>query len=845
MPLAPGTHLGAYEIRSLIGAGGMGEVYRASDPRLKREVAIKVLPRAFSQDADRMRRFELEAQAAGRLNHPNVLAIYDVGVPEGSPYLVSELLEGESLRDRLRSGKLPPQRALDYARQFAAGLGAAHAAGIVHRDLKPENLFVTKDGRVKILDFGLAKQADIVAATDETRTSAGTVLGTVPYMSPEQVRGQKADARSDLFSFGCVLHEMLSGEPPFKGASQADTMSAILSAERPELSLQSGATPGLDRIVGHCLEKDPDERFQSARDLAFDLASISGTTQSTRVAAVTKRGFRWRFAAAAFLAVALGAGIFFLGRTSVPRSDPSFQRLTFRRGSIVTARFAPDNQTVVYDAAWEGEPPDIFAVRIESPESRVLGFPGATLHGISRSGELALGLKQTSGFSGFAYPGVLAWAPFSGGAPRAVAERITAADWSADGSQMALVRDLRGNFRLEYPSGTVLYQTAGYIDRARISPSGDHVAFLDHPATNDDAGYVAVVDRAGHHKRLTTAFASIEGLAWSSKGDEIWFSGAETGSRADLWAVTLGGQRRLILRESATLRLHDIAADGRVLLANEELRSSMMYRGPSDKHERELTWLDWSLATDISPDGSMIVFSESGEGAREGETQYLRETNGAPAVKLGRGSFGRFSTDGKFVVSTNNADGEIAIYPTGPGEVRHVRPKGFTVEQGGMLADGQRLWFQGHASASSAGIYVSNLDGTASRLLVPGGVALQPCLTPDGRYLVVRVGGDAFLAPVDGGKTMPLPTPIQEDERIACWARDGRSFLINRRTDSPAKVYRVDVATGRRDFVSEIGSADRAGLGQGLGLIMTPDAKSYVYNVTRTLDELYIVKGLK
>ena len=845
MPLAPGTHIGAYEIRSLIGAGGMGEGYRASDPRLKREVAIKVLPRAFAQDADRMRRFELEAQATGRLNHPNVLAIYDVGVHEGSPYLVSELLEGESLRDRLRAGKLPPQRVLEYARQAAAGLAAAHLAGIIHRDLKPENLFITKDGRLKILDFGLAKQADIAAEGEETRTSAGTVLGTVPYMSPEQVRGQKADQRSDLFSFGCVLHEMLSGEPPFKGASQADTMSAILSAERPELSLQSGAAPALDRIIGHCLEKDPDERFQSARDLAFDLASISATSQSARVPAVAHRGLRWRFAAGALLALALGAGIFFLGRISVWRSEPAFQRLTFRRGSIVTARFAPDNQTVVYDAAWEGEPPDIFAVRIESPESRALGFPGATLHGISRSGELALGLKQTSGFSGFAFPGVLAWAPFSGGAPRAVAERVTAADWSADGSQMALVRDLRGNFRLEYPSGTVLYQTAGYIDRARISPSGDHVAFLDHPATNDDAGYVAVVDRSGHYKTLTTTFSSIEGLAWSSKGDEIWFSGAQAGSRADLWAVTLSGRRRLILRQSATVRLHDIGADGRVLIANEELRSTMMFHGPSDNRERELTWLDWSLATDISPDGSMIVFSESGEGAREGETQYLRETNGAPAVKLGRGSFGKFSTDGKFVVSTDNGKGEIAIYPTGPGEVRHVRPKGFTVEQAGMLADGQRLWFQGHESASRAGIYVSNLDGTSSRLVVPGGVAMQPCLTPDGRYLIARVGGDAVLVPVDGDKPRPLPTTIEEDERIACWARDGRSFLIHRRTESPAKLYRVDVATGRRDFVREIGSADRAGLGQGLALIMTPDAKSYVYNAQRTLDELYIVNGLK
>jgi len=848
MPLAPGIRIEVYEIRSLIGAGGMGEVYRATDPRLKRDVAIKVLPPAFAQDADRLRRFEFEAQAAGRLNHPNVLAIYDIGIHDGSPYLVSELLEGESLRERLRGGKLAPQRAIDYARQVAAGLAAAHAAGIVHRDLKPENLFITKDGRVKILDFGLAKQTGAAAITenDQTRTAVGTVVGTAPYMSPEQIRGQQVDQRSDLFSFGCVLYEMLTGELPFEGASQADTMSAILCRERPELELQAGLTPALDRLVGHCLEKDPEARFQTARDLAFDLDSISGTSHAVAAPDIAPRRWKRLAAAGALIAAALASAVF-LGRSSVHRSEPSFQRLTFRRGSIGTARFAPDNQTIVYDAAWEDEPPQIFTVRGESPESRSLAFQGAALHGVSRSGELALSVKPTiSASSPWALTGVLAWAPFSGGLPRPVEDHVTAADWTTDGSQMALVRDTIDSFRLEYPPGTVLYKTAGYIGCPRISRSGEYVAFLDHPLPVDNAGFVAVADRSGHIKRLTRQFSLLTGLAWASQGNEMWFSGAEAGGRGEIWAVTLDGRCRLVLRESATLQLHDFAADGRVLIAKGEWRTSMMFRGPSDSHERELSWLDWSLASDISADGSMLVFSESGEGARQGETLYLRETNGAPALKLGRGAFGRFSSDGKHVISADPDGSEIAIYPTGPGQVRHIRPKGFTIVQAGMLADGQHLWFQGNqSSSSSTGIYVSNIDGGAPRLLLAGARPTYPCLTPDGAHLIASVAGATVLVPFDGGKPKPVPASFAEDERIASWAPDNRSFLTYRRMDLPLKVSRVDVATGRRELVREIGPADRAGLGHGLNLLMTPDGKSYVYSAMRVLDELHLVSGLK
>jgi serine/threonine-protein kinase len=327
--LLAGSRLGPYEIVAPIGAGGMGEVYRAKDPRLGREVAVKVLPASFSSDPDRMRRFEQEARAAGILNHPNITAVYDVGTLDGSPYVVSELLEGETLRSRLAGGALAPRRAIDYAIQIAHGLAAAHEKGIVHRDLKPENLFVTKDGRVKILDFGLAKltrREEVGRETDLPTTAAGTepgiVLGTLGYMSPEQVRGKPADARSDIFSFGAILYEMLSGKRAFHGDSAADTMSAILMKEPEELSASNrNLPPGLDRIVRHCLEKNPEARFHSTHDLAFDLEALSDATSPALVSGPpTAVRPAWIISGAVVLAALLAAALLLLPRRGAIKS---------------------------------------------------------------------------------------------------------------------------------------------------------------------------------------------------------------------------------------------------------------------------------------------------------------------------------------------------------------------------------------------------------------------------------------------------------------------------------------------------------------------------------------------
>src|SRR5450830_1255513 len=570
MTLTAGTRLGTYEILAPLGAGGMGEVYRARDTKLDRDVAVKVLPADLANDPEALSRLEREARAVAQLSHPNILAIHDFGREGETAYAVMELLEGETLRARLEQGALPARKAVDLAVQMAEGLAAAHEKGIVHRDLKPENVFVTGEGRVKLLDFGLAKRTDPATGsgsrlqTVDKHTEPGTVMGTVRYMSPEQVRGEAVDHRSDIFSFGAVLYEMLSGRQAFGRDTAADSMSAILKEDPPEIAASaSGSSPALQRIVQHCLEKKPGERFQSARDIAFDLQALSGSAMASGAAGtVTRRGSRlWLAGIAVVGALGLaGLGLYRAGRRAERRSATgvTFRQMSFRPQAIFQAAFAPDGETIVYSAALEGNVPELFTIRPEFPEPRPYGLPRTHLLSISSKGELAV-LTNARFVHQRLFIGTLARVSLGSTAPREILESVRQADWSPDGSDLAIIRMADGKDRLEFPIGKVLYETAGYLSDLRVSPRGDRIALFEHPAANwDDRGSLIVVDRTGKRTVLSGDYWGEEGLSWSQAGDEVLFTASTVGIAQTLYGVDLSGHRRVGLTSAGGLTLHGV-----------------------------------------------------------------------------------------------------------------------------------------------------------------------------------------------------------------------------------------------------------------------------------------------
>jgi eukaryotic-like serine/threonine-protein kinase len=864
MALAPGTRTGPYEILGPIGAGGMGEVYRARDERLSRLVAIKVLPRSFVGDPERLRRFDQEARAAGQLNHPNIVVVYDTGTYDGAPYVVEELLEGETLRQRLHGGPLPARKAIDYARQVAQGLAAAHQKGIVHRDLKPENLFVTPDGRVKILDFGLAKLQrheesvpSLTQAPTQAATSAGVVLGTVGYMSPEQVRGQPADHRADLFSFGAILYEMVTGRRPFEGPSSVETMNAILHAEPPSITQVSREAPaGLDRIIQHCLEKSPEERFQSARDLAFQLEALSspsGSEAQAQAGAFAARGARagvarprWRIpAVVATLFAATAVAAFVAGRSTVPATEPAvYSQLTFRQGKILSARFTPDGETIVYSAAWNGAPSELFTSRPGSPESRPMDMPSAEILAISKTGEMAV-LQDTHYTSGFMRSGTLAQAPLAGGAPRQVLEDVEDADWSPNGEGLAVVRRASGRYRLEFPVGKVLYETEAWISCPRFSRDGKRIAFLDHPGFGDSRGVVAVVDLAGTYKALTEAFSTSGGVAWSPGGEEVWFTASLTGNAQSIHAVDLAGRRRVIDSAPASLTLQDVAATGQVLLTRDIWRRGIAARAPGETSERDLSWHDWSRPGAISADGAWVLFEEQGQAGGPGYSVYERKTDGSPAVRIGTGASLGFSPDGKWALTTSlEQPNLLSFLPRGPGESHTREIPGFTIGGAGWFPDGRRMWIIAHEEKHLARAYLIESETGAPRPITPEGVALDSAASPDGRSFVIDFQGIPTIFPVDGGEPRPVPGANAEDV-VAGWSTDGRSIFVWPRRASSYRIDRLDVQSGVRTEFARLMPEQSAGLVDIGFVIVSADARAYVYSYRQLLSTLYLVQGLR
>ncbi|HSP05626.1 MAG TPA: protein kinase, partial [Acidobacteriota bacterium] len=859
--LEEGAELGPYRITGTIGAGGMGEVYRARDTRLGREVAVKVIRSNLMGEPDRLKRFEQEARAASMLNHPNILTIYDIGTHDGSPYIVSELLEGENLRSKLLKGPLSPPRAIEYSLQIASGLSAAHEKGIVHRDLKPENLFLTNDGRVKLLDFGLAKllreSSDSahseVPTVSHQLTATGVVIGTAAYMSPEQVRGQPVDHRSDIFSFGAILWEMLSGSPPFWRGSSVETMSAILKEELPDLAGSGRALPaGLQRIVGHCLEKDPAQRFQCMRDLAFDLETqLSETRSVTRATVTQSTGNRIWQGALVLCVAALLALAYWIGYKAAPAepsgriaaSFPTFRRLTFQRGVIRSARFAPDGQTVVYGAAWQGKPLEIFATIPQRPESRALNLSPADVLSISSSGLMALCLGRHE-FVGNESIGKLAQAPFSGGGPRELLDRVSYADWAPDGQQLAVVHLVGSEYQLEFPIGNVLYETGGWISDIRMSPRGDLIAFVDHPLRGDDRGALSVVNMKKEKKTLSRTWASAQGVAWLPGGSEIALTASDAYANA-LYYYTLSGRERLACRVAGRLRLQDIAPDGTVLLARDDMRNNLRVLAPGDASEKELSWQDGSVLADLSDDGRTIVFFESWEAAGEKYGVYIRSTDGSPAVRLADGIAGGMSPDGSRVLSISlTSPSELAVSPVGAGQTRTL-PRGriAVYEHAIWFPDGQRILIAGREEGKRARLFTQDLAGGLPEPITPEGVTLGfgHQISPDSG-LIAATGPDEIplLYPVAGGSPRTLPQATAGEFPIG-WSKESNSVYLSHSEGSSVSLYRIDILTGRKEHLRDLTPSDTTGL-LGLGhAILTPDAKYYGYGYVLRVSDLYLM----
>jgi Tol biopolymer transport system component len=830
----------------------MATVYLAHDVRHDRKVALKVL-RAELAAVIGAERFLAEIKTTANLQHPHILPLFDSGTSDGFLFYVMPYVEGESLRDRLaREKQLPVDEAIRVASEVASALDYAHRHGVVHRDIKPENILL-HEGQALVADFGIALAVS-TAGAGTRMTETGISLGTPHYMSPEQAMGEREiTPKSDVYALGCVLYEMLLGEPPFTGPTAQAIVAKVMTEKPGPIVARRERVPGhVEDAVFTALEKLPADRFASAAQFAEALTrpgtlpshGARGARGATRPWLKDRRSWVALGVAGAAIVVSVvlvsrgGAGRDALERVA-------FTQKTFAREAIFSARFTPDGQTIVYSAAPEGNTPQLYVIRPDYPEPSRFGPAGTHLLAISSRGELAVLVGARFVWHRL-FTGTLAQMPLGGGAPRKILNDVRDADWSPDGSVLAIIHEANGKDRLEYPIGKVLYESAGYLSDLRISPSGDRIALFEHPFRWDDRGSVIAVDLAGHRTVLSQGYWGLQGLAWSGHGRTVLFSATVQGGFYQVYAVDLRGRARLVLPSAGTITLQDVSRSGRWLVTRDDQQNRLIVRAPGASQDRDLSWLDQPQKPLLSADGRLLAFTDAAADAGPNYAVVLRATDGSPVVRLGEGGAADLSSDKSWVLGiVQSAPQQLMLYPTGPGQARrldHGEFESFSAAQ--FFPDGQSLLVCGNEPGHAPRCYVRPLAGGPLRPVTPEGTDYG-FVSPDGRAVLAHLIGVGYrIYPLDGAPARTIPSLTTEDEAVG-WSPGGGAIWVFHLNEIPARVERLDVATGRRSLLEVIAPADRSGLLNISRISLALDPHVFAYQVREYVSRVFTVEGMR
>jgi serine/threonine protein kinase len=882
-----GDTIGPYKVLSQLGSGAMGVVYLAQDVRLGRKIALKLLPSQFTNDTDRLRRFQQEARAASALNHPNILTVHEVEQKDGLHYIATEFVDGLTLRQHIQARQMRLDEVLDIAIQVASALQAAHAAGIAHRDIKPENIMIRADGYIKVLDFGLAKLTENELSPAAAETNPGVVMGTPRYMSPEQARGLDVDLRTDIFSLGTVIYELVTGKLPFEGETTSDVIAALIKDE-PESMRKS--VPDLpvefEEVVSKALEKDRSQRYQSIAEFAASLqqlkdqiksgalvhnndVSLDAQTIKTRTATGPQAQHKtesrsvskgWTLSIALSLIVAVGVVTVLLWKSRSPslkdKIDQTSSQLTNQDGFISAARFGPDGKRVFYSAGFDGNPLELFYNNGDAAESQSARIESASLKSVSRSGKLAVLVNFELNWSD-GYNGTLQILPAAGGPPEAVIEGVDDAAFAPDDTFAILRTGLNGEQRLEYPEGTILYKSGGWMSYPRFSPKGDKIAFFEHPV-GDYSGSIAVLDLASKKTTyITSDWQALKGLAWNPKTNDIWFGGSKENKTVSINAVSLSGQlqKRLYAVAGQNARVEDISDQGRILINQGTNHTTMIMLHDKLPGEVVKTPGAWSTSADISPDGKTLLFYQWGYESSDGSDVsgvYLQRLEGSQPVKLGPGKALALSPDGNWALSLQPArlqlptrpQPQLILLPTSQGQPKPLSNPGIKEYYfASFFPDGKQILLTGVEARDGASIrsFVQDVDtGQLRPFTEEGTTALR--ISPDGqRVITLQPDKTFYIQNLHGGDPKEIQGLERDDEPIQ-WSEDGRAVFVKAAGDFATKIYRVDLATGKREEWKDIDPPNKVGL-VGLeinpgGILITPDGKVCLYTYWILLQQI-------